>query len=203
MNDRDGPRGTVEKLWAVLVLTLPGRVALLVAVAEGHLCGNGESATCVVKSKTPLASRRFRCRRLDRRWTTLFEGTVSALKLTIDSSETLEDTLRVVGALYNVTLEVPVNGAKARRSAKKTGTSGSSRPARAAGARPQRRPVSRQPSNRGRGRQARAGTRGHGPVDAAAVRSWARENGYTVADRGRMPAEVLTAYKNTHKSQKV
>ena len=159
--------------------------------------------TCVVKSKTPLASRCFAAGGLTGVGPTLFEGTVSALKLTIDSSETLEDTLRVVGALYNVTLEVPANGAKARRSAKNTGTSGSSRPARAAGARAQRRPVDRQPSNRGRGRQARAGTRAHGPVNAAAVRSWAREHGYTVADRGRMPAEVLTAYQNTHKSQKL
>ncbi|MBX9246208.1 Lsr2 family protein [Actinotalea ferrariae] len=30
--------------------------------------------------------------------------------------------------------------------------------------------------------------------EAAAVREWARANGYTVPDRGRIPAEVRSAY---------
>jgi hypothetical protein len=30
--------------------------------------------------------------------------------------------------------------------------------------------------------------------DTTAVRAWARENGYDVADRGRLPAEILDAY---------
>lgn len=29
----------------------------------------------------------------------------------------------------------------------------------------------------------------------AEVRVWARENGYTVSDRGRVPAEILAAYE--------
>lgn len=29
----------------------------------------------------------------------------------------------------------------------------------------------------------------------AAMRAWARTHGYTVSDRGRLPAEVVTAYK--------
>ena len=124
---------------------------------------------------------------------------MSALKLTIDSTETLEDTLRVVGALYNVTLEARANGATGNRSAKNTGTSSSSRPARATGARARRRPGNSAPSNRARGRKARAGARATAPVNAAAVRSWARENGYNVADRGRVPAEVLTAYQDSQK----
>ena len=32
------------------------------------------------------------------------------------------------------------------------------------------------------------------PVDPAAVRAWARDNGLTVSDRGRVPAAVLNAY---------
>ncbi|MGH8918096.1 MAG: histone-like nucleoid-structuring protein Lsr2, partial [Actinomycetes bacterium] len=28
----------------------------------------------------------------------------------------------------------------------------------------------------------------------AAIREWARKNGYNVSDRGRIPAEVLDAY---------
>ena len=37
-----------------------------------------------------------------------------------------------------------------------------------------------------------------GRNDLAAVRSWAAENGYTVAARGRVPAEVLAAYAAAH-----
>jgi hypothetical protein len=77
----------------------------------------------------------------------------TGLKLTIDSAEALEDTVRVVGALYNVTLEVSPSAAPV--------TTGAS-----------------------------------GQVSTAAVRSWARDNGYAVADRGRVPAEVVTAYRN-------
>ncbi|MCM3662005.1 Lsr2 family protein [Georgenia satyanarayanai] len=33
-----------------------------------------------------------------------------------------------------------------------------------------------------------------GSSDAAKVREWARANGYTVSDRGRIPAEVTEAY---------
>lgn len=32
-------------------------------------------------------------------------------------------------------------------------------------------------------------------VDTAAVRSWAADNGYELSGRGRIPAEVLTAYR--------
>jgi hypothetical protein len=43
-------------------------------------------------------------------------------------------------------------------------------------------------------RAARKG-RGRRAVDTAAVREWARGNGYTVGDRGRIPAPVLEAYR--------
>ncbi|MDZ8171985.1 histone-like nucleoid-structuring protein Lsr2 [Microbacterium xanthum] len=34
--------------------------------------------------------------------------------------------------------------------------------------------------------------------DYAAVREWAKENGYQVSDRGRVPATVLEAYEAAH-----
>lgn len=34
--------------------------------------------------------------------------------------------------------------------------------------------------------------------DYAAVRAWARDNGHTVSDRGRIPADVLAAYDAAH-----
>ncbi len=33
-------------------------------------------------------------------------------------------------------------------------------------------------------------------IDAATVRSWARDNGYAVNDRGRIPAEIVEAYRS-------
>lgn len=39
----------------------------------------------------------------------------------------------------------------------------------------------------------RAG-RSSGAEDLGAIREWARENGYEVADRGRIPAEIKEAY---------
>jgi hypothetical protein len=32
-------------------------------------------------------------------------------------------------------------------------------------------------------------------VDTAAVRTWARENGYDVKDRGRVPADLVAKYE--------
>ncbi len=34
--------------------------------------------------------------------------------------------------------------------------------------------------------------------DLVAVRAWARENGHTVSDRGRVPATILQAYDAAH-----
>ncbi|MFV0430301.1 MAG: Lsr2 family protein [Arachnia sp.] len=51
-------------------------------------------------------------------------------------------------------------------------------------------------SSRVRGRKAAA--RGAGRADASLVRAWAREQGMEVSDRGRVPNEVLEAYRNAH-----
>jgi hypothetical protein len=34
------------------------------------------------------------------------------------------------------------------------------------------------------------------PIQVAAIRGWARENGYEISDRGRIPREVEDAYNN-------
>jgi hypothetical protein len=52
------------------------------------------------------------------------------------------------------------------------------------------------PSARG-GRRSRTGSTGSRrqvESDLAAIREWARQNGYAVADRGRIPEAVLIAY---------
>jgi len=53
-------------------------------------------------------------------------------------------------------------------------------------------------SRRVSGRRTR-GTGASAPAkDSAKVREWARENGYEVSDRGRISAEIRTAYENAH-----
>lgn len=47
----------------------------------------------------------------------------------------------------------------------------------------------------GRRTRRAAGSRTAGSSDAAAIRQWARENGYEVSERGRIPAEVREAYE--------
>jgi hypothetical protein len=42
------------------------------------------------------------------------------------------------------------------------------------------------------------GRSGAGRADLSAVRSWARENGFQVSDRGRVSSEVMSAYENAH-----
>lgn len=47
------------------------------------------------------------------------------------------------------------------------------------------------------GRSAGAG-KGSGRKDVGAIRAWARENGHTVNDRGRISAEIQAAYDKAH-----
>ncbi|MDQ1175016.1 hypothetical protein QE430_003323 [Microbacterium testaceum] len=41
------------------------------------------------------------------------------------------------------------------------------------------------------------GTRAKSDLDLGAVRDWARANGHTVSDRGRVPSSVIDAYKSS------
>ncbi|MCK0441160.1 Lsr2 family protein [Gordonia alkaliphila] len=47
---------------------------------------------------------------------------------------------------------------------------------------------------RGRGRKPAARTPG-GAGETRKIRQWAANNGYTVSDRGRIPAEIVAAYE--------
>lgn len=46
-----------------------------------------------------------------------------------------------------------------------------------------------------RGGRRGGGVRGRRASSASDIRTWARENGYEVSDRGRVPAEVRAAYE--------
>ncbi|NAZ87739.1 histone-like nucleoid-structuring protein Lsr2, partial [Kineococcus indalonis] len=53
------------------------------------------------------------------------------------------------------------------------------------------------PRERGQARSSSAAPSGPSR-DTGAVRTWAKENGYTVSDRGRISADVLQAYDDAH-----
>jgi len=56
----------------------------------------------------------------------------------------------------------------------------------------------RRAGRRRSGRSSRGNVRSTGPGSAAEIREWARSNGYTVPDRGRVSADVRRAYEEAH-----
>jgi hypothetical protein len=115
----------------------------------------------------------------------------STVKVTIDSTEPLTDTLRVVGALYNVTLEV---AADSRSVTSSTGNAGK---ASSTAATKSRTGSARTPRKRTTGKRAPSRKSNTRPASTSTVRAWARENGYAIADRGRVPADVVAAYRQS------
>lgn len=101
------------------------------------------------------------------------------MKLTIDSTEPLDRVLPVVGALYGVQVRVAA------------GDPGATHVASVAGARRARRA-------NGAARRRRSGRDGGAPTTAD-VRAWARDSGYQVNSRGRVPASVVQAYRDAHR----
>ncbi|CAL9301398.1 MULTISPECIES: Lsr2 family protein [Streptomyces] len=57
-----------------------------------------------------------------------------------------------------------------------------------------RRTGGRTAGGRGKGRASASGS-----PDTAKIRAWAKENGYPVNDRGRVPAEVRQAYEDANR----
>jgi hypothetical protein len=111
------------------------------------------------------------------------------LKLTLDSTEPLQDAMRVLGALYGVTLIVSSDEQDAREPAKSR--------SRRSPARKARTDAPAAEANAGKSKR-KAALRLPVPPSNAEVRSWARHNGFTVSDRGRLPTSVMTAYRNAH-----
>lgn len=67
----------------------------------------------------------------------------------------------------------------------------------------------RRPGNRGSDRSAgRAGANGAAPRSAynrdtlRAIREWAKQNGHSVSDRGRLPLNVVSAWEANHQTAK-
>ena len=107
------------------------------------------------------------------------------MKVTIDATDSLSDTIRVINALFDVTL-AQVDGdngrtATARRSAppRKPEASASKRSTAKVSNRPVRRNRSTSPT----------------PASASEIRAWARANGHVVRDRGTIPAAIREAFE--------
>jgi len=115
--------------------------------------------------------------------------------------------MRVLGALYGVTLVVAPDGQDATSSARKS----ASTPGRKSANKPagSKKTVTRAPTVAKKARptvpstktaatrpEQKTARRSTGASSNAEVRSWARRNGLTVSDRGRLPASVVTAYRN-------
>jgi len=129
----------------------------------------------------------------------------TAVKLTLDSTEPLKDAMRVVGALYGVTLAVSAEeaaeppstekktpAAKRRKPAQRrtpTGKTGTAMTAVGADASPENLEEAKTTPARSPGPDA--------APNNAEVRSWARQSGLVINDRGRIPASVITAYQDS------
>jgi hypothetical protein len=106
------------------------------------------------------------------------------VKVTIDSGEPLHDALRVVGALYDVQLVV-ADPSTPTSTAEDPGT--------------RKAPRTRTSATRGRTGKRSAAAKSSAPVSTLELRSWARQNGFTVSERGRVATKVIAAYRAAHK----
>lgn len=103
------------------------------------------------------------------------------MKVTVYSSDPIEDALRVVGSMYGVQITVSESeGQSSRRTQAPTSQPRSGKHGKAAAA-------AGTASKRRTARPAKV-------VSIAEVRAWARANGHQVSDRGRIPAQVVAAY---------
>lgn len=119
------------------------------------------------------------------------------MRITIDTStDAYADALRVLDSAY---------GTRAGRQAAPARAEAPVAEAKsvAAAAGPSRRPAAtsrRAPSRRAAsaGRPRKRGSRRAAATSLGDVRAWARGQGMSVSDRGRIPASVLSAYQEAH-----
>jgi hypothetical protein len=116
------------------------------------------------------------------------------MKVTIDSAEPLADALRVVGALYNVTLAEVTQPGLSEDSASTSG------PSAKANGKPSRRAAASKPGGRAAARKPRGSATKSTSASTSDIRAWALASGHKVSDRGSLPAAVKSAYAEAHKS---
>jgi hypothetical protein len=121
------------------------------------------------------------------------------VKITLDSSEPLEDAIRVLGAMYDVRLVVSGDQEATKPvedvAAKASGTQGQTR--KLSGSKKPRSAAASAAARPGRSKP-RSVSVGGGRPSNAEVRAWARENGLAVSDRGRVAGSVMAAYRSAN-----
>jgi hypothetical protein len=139
------------------------------------------------------------------------------MQLTIDSNEPLDRVLKVVSSLYGVELAlVSTSGqfqnesatapaaVSAPRSRNRRAAKASPAKASPAGTSPAKAsPAGTSSAKTSPAQKAVAGrgaSRRSSVTDLAAVRSWARANGFKVSDRGRVSNAVLKAFQESDRS---
>jgi hypothetical protein len=138
------------------------------------------------------------------------------VRVTIDSTEPLDEVVRVLGAMYGVTLVVSESEPQSLPSPTPDLDAGTASPATEAetaapsstadataetpsqAAVPETMKPRRKRPSPGGGRASRARKTVPNGAGNAQIRSWARENGYTVSERGRVPATIVAAYRDAH-----
>lgn len=111
------------------------------------------------------------------------------MKVTIDSSEPLDDALRVLGAVYNVQLAVtgPVLATTDTALPRATKAAAATKKPVAAASR----------TTRGRHTKNTAPPSSKTP-SSKELRVWAQANGHHVSGRGRVPSTLMDAYRSAH-----
>ncbi len=122
------------------------------------------------------------------------------MKVTIDSTEPLQDALRVIGALYNVTLALaePANAPVTNPPTRTTRTTRTERLGAIADRGSAAQPPQQAAAPRSARRQSRRAANAAAAPKASEIRAWAKANGHQISDRGPMPAAVITEYRQVH-----
>jgi len=115
------------------------------------------------------------------------------MKVTIDSSEPLADALRVIGALYDVSLSQVDEG----RSVGNSGTERTSTRPKATGSGSRRRTDRKSPKPAAASKTT-AAKRQTRLASSSEIRKWALAKGQTVSSRGTLPGAVKDAYAAAH-----
>jgi hypothetical protein len=105
------------------------------------------------------------------------------VKVTIDSQEPLADALRIIGALYDVTLQVAGPQPDKAQEVPARARSATSKTAKKASV-----------AKKATGPKSARGANGASRTTNADLRSWARAHGLPVSARGRVPAAITAAY---------
>jgi len=111
------------------------------------------------------------------------------VQVTFESTEPVEQVAAVLSALY----QVPIAVRPAADQPEVTAPTQATPEKTAATTAPARKTATKKVATAGRSR--RTGRGSTAPVDAAAVRVWARNHGITVSPRGALSENVITAYQ--------